>query len=85
MLSHKVNYIFEHTELQNESKYGIYLGLLLFVAIPIPGTGAYTGVLAASILDLDFKKTIISLIGGVLCAGFLVTLLTFVIKLGIFS
>lgn len=72
-------------KLQNESKYGIYLGLLLFVAIPIPGTGAYTGVLAASILDLDFKKTIISLIGGVLCAGFLVTLLTFVIKLGIFS
>lgn len=72
-------------KLQNESKYGIYLGLLLFVAIPIPGTGAYTGVLAASILDLDLKKTLISLIGGVLCAGFLVTLLTFVIKLGIFS
>lgn len=72
-------------KLQNESKYGIYVGLLLFVAIPIPGTGAYTGVLAASILDLDFKKTMIALTGGVLGAGFLVTLVTFIIKFGIFS
>ena len=72
-------------KLQNESKYGIYVGLLLFVAIPIPGTGAYTGVLAASILDLDFKKTMIALTGGVLGAGFLVTLVTFIIKFEIFS
>ena len=72
-------------KLQNNSKYGVYLGLLLFVATPIPGTGAYTGVLAASILDLDFKKTMISLAGGVLGAGFIVSLVTFIIKMGIFN
>ena len=64
-----------------------YIGKIFdyIVAIPIPGTGAYTGVLAASILDLDFKKTMIALTGGVLGAGFLVTLVTFIIKFEIFS
>ena len=38
---------------------------LLFVGIPIPGTGAWTGTLAASILDIDFKKTVLSVTLGV--------------------
>ena len=46
-----------------------YLALLLFVGIPIPGTGAWTGTLAASILNLDFKKSVIAALGGVLLAG----------------
>ncbi len=48
---------------------GAYLGLMLFVGIPLPGTGAWTGTLAASILDMDFKKSSVAVIGGVLLAG----------------
>ena len=48
---------------------GVYLALLLFVAIPVPGTGAWTGTLAASILDLDFKKTVFAIIMGILVAA----------------
>lgn len=48
---------------------GVYWALLLFVGIPLPGTGAWTGTLAASFLDLDFKKSVIAVIGGVLLAG----------------
>ena len=46
-----------------------YVALFLFVGIPIPGTGAWTGTLAASILDLDFKKSVLAALGGVLLAG----------------
>ena len=49
-------------------KYG-YLGLFLCVAIPLPGTGAWTGTLAASLLDMDFKKSVLACTGGVLLAG----------------
>ena len=47
----------------------LYWALFLFVGIPLPGTGAWTGTLAASILDLDFKKTVIAVMAGVLLAG----------------
>ena len=43
--------------------------LLLFVGIPLPGTGAWTGTLAASLLDMDFKKSVLACMGGVLLAG----------------
>ena len=46
-----------------------YVALLLFVGIPIPGTGAWTGTLAASMLDLDFKKSVIAVLGGIILAG----------------
>ena len=44
-------------------------GLLLFVGIPLPGTGAWTGTLAASLLDLDFKKSILYILAGLLLAA----------------
>ncbi|WP_251861473.1 small multi-drug export protein [Clostridium sp. Marseille-Q2269] len=50
-------------------KKGLFFGLLLFVAIPAPGTGAWTGTLAASLLDMDFKTSIIAVMLGVLLAG----------------
>lgn len=56
-------------KLLKNAKNGAYFALFLFVAIPIPGTGAWTGTLAASILNLDFKKTMIAVISGVLVAG----------------
>lgn len=52
---------------------GMFLALLLFVGIPIPGTGAWTGTLAASMLDLDFKKSVIAVMCGVLLAGIIMT------------
>lgn len=56
-------------KLLKNAKNGAYFALFLFVAIPIPGTGAWTGTLAASILNLDFKKTMVAIISGVLVAG----------------
>ena len=53
-------------------KYGI-LGILIFVAIPLPLTGAWTGTLGAWILGLDRKKTILAVVGGVVVAGVIVT------------
>ena len=55
--------------LKKTGNYGTYFALFLFVAIPIPGTGAWTGTLAASILNLDFKKTMVAVIAGILVAG----------------
>ena len=48
---------------------GLPWALLLFVGIPLPGTGAWTGTLAASILDMDFKSSVLACMGGVLLAG----------------
>ena len=53
-----------------------YLALFLFVGIPLPGTGAWTGTLAASILDLDFKKSVIAIIAGVTLAGIIMGLIS---------
>ena len=53
-------------KLQEKAGRGLFIALLLFVGIPLPGTGAWTGTLAASILDMDFKSTIIAVMLGVL-------------------
>ena len=54
-----------------EAKAGneMFVALMLFVGIPLPGTGAWTGTLAASILDLGFKKSVIAVMCGVVIAG----------------
>lgn len=56
-------------KLQEKAGRGLYVALLLFVGIPLPGTGAWTGTLAASFLDMDFKKSVAAVLGGVLLAG----------------
>ncbi|MBQ8080289.1 MAG: small multi-drug export protein [Clostridia bacterium] len=48
---------------------GLFIALLLFVGIPLPGTGAWTGTLAASILDMDFKSSVVAVMLGVLLAA----------------
>ncbi len=53
---------------------GIFFALLLFVGVPLPGTGAWTGTLAASFLNLDFKTSIIAVALGVLLAGIIMSL-----------
>lgn len=56
-------------KLQAKAGRGLYIALLLFVGIPLPGTGAWTGTLAASFLDMGFKKSVIYVLLGVLLAG----------------
>ena len=56
-------------KLQAKAGRGLFWALLLFVGIPLPGTGAWTGTLAASLLDMDFKKSVLACMGGVLLAG----------------
>lgn len=55
-------------------------GLMIFVAIPLPGTGAWTGALAASVLGISKKKAIISIFAGVLLAGFIMTAVSYGFK-----
>lgn len=64
-------------------KYG-YLGLLLFVGIPLPGTGAWTGTLLAVLLNLDKKKAFIYIALGVLLAGIIMSILSYGILTNIF-
>ena len=52
-------------------KYGAW-GLLVLVAIPLPGTGGWTGALVAEIMDIKFKKALPIIALGVLIAGFIV-------------
>lgn len=56
-------------KLEAKAGRGLYWALLLFVGIPLPGTGAWTGTLAASILNMDFKKSVVFVMLGVMLAG----------------
>ena len=57
-------------------KYG-YLGLTLFVGVPLPGTGAWTGCLAASVLNMDKKKSFISIMLGIIMASIIMMLISY--------
>ncbi len=61
-------------KLQEKAGRGLFVALLLFVGIPLPGTGAWTGTLAASLLDMDFKSSVLAVLGGVLLAGIIMAL-----------
>ena len=56
-------------KLQEKAGRGLFVALLLFVGIPLPGTGAWTGTLAASLLDMDFKSSVTAVLLGVVLAG----------------
>ena len=56
-------------KLQAKAGRGLFVALLLFVGIPLPGTGAWTGTLAASFLELDWRKSVIMVMLGVVMAG----------------
>ncbi len=65
-------------------KYGIW-GLLFFVAIPLPGTGGWTGALLASLLHLDKKKSFGVIAIGVFIAGLIISILSLVIGSAVFG
>jgi len=64
---------------ESVEKYG-YWGILVFVAVPLPLTGAWTGALGAWVLGMDRKKSMLAVAGGVLVAGVIVSL---VVGLGV--
>ncbi|MDO4507034.1 MAG: small multi-drug export protein [Spirochaetales bacterium] len=68
-------------KLEAKAGKGLFVALFLFVGIPLPGTGAWTGTLAASLLDMKFKDTIIAVMAGVLFAG----LIMMALSMGVFS
>jgi uncharacterized membrane protein len=57
-------------------KYG-WLGVAIFIGIPLPGSGVYSGALASYVLGLSFRKFMVSAVIGVIIAGIIVTLVTF--------
>lgn len=59
---------------EKAGKTGLFFALLIFVGIPLPGTGAWTGTLAASILDMDFKTSVLAVMLGVVLAGIIMGL-----------
>ncbi|MCD7863387.1 MAG: small multi-drug export protein [Lachnospiraceae bacterium] len=68
-------------KLQEKVGRSLFVALLLFVGIPLPGTGAWTGTLAASLLDMDFKSSVVAVTLGVLLAGVIMS----VGSLGVFG
>ncbi|MBR1771319.1 MAG: small multi-drug export protein [Lachnospiraceae bacterium] len=63
-------------KLQEKAGRGLFVALLLFVGIPLPGTGAWTGTLAASLLDMDFKSSVTAVLLGVVLAGIIMGLVS---------
>ena len=64
-------------KLQEKAGRGLYVALFLFVGIPLPGTGAWTGTLAASFIVMLFKKSSIAVMAGVILAGIIMGLASF--------
>lgn len=58
-------------------KYGIFVGLMLFVAVPLPVTGAWTGCAAAFLFGVKFRYSLLAVMLGVLIAGLIVSILTY--------
>ena len=72
-------------KLKEKAGRGLFVALLLFVRIPLPGTGAWTGTLAASFLDMGFKKSVIAVLLGVLLAGVIMGIASAGVFTAIFS
>ncbi len=68
-------------KLEAKAGKGLFVALFLFVGIPLPGTGTWTGTLAASLLDMKFRDTVIAVMAGVLFAG----LIMMALSMGVFS
>ena len=66
---------------QTAGRGGLFVALMLFVGIPLPGTGAWTGTLGASFLNMGFKDTVLSVSLGVILAGIIMA----VLSTGVFS
>jgi uncharacterized membrane protein len=70
-------------ETQKAGRSGLFVALLLFVGIPLPGTGAWTGCLVASVLEMDRKKSFLAAALGILMASIIMMILSFGLLKGI--
>lgn len=79
-----LDWIIERTDKKSKDvkKYEFW-GLVVLVGIPLPGTGAWTGSLAAVILNLDFKRSLVAISLGIILASFIVSIFVFMGKLGV--
>lgn len=86
VINKPVYWLEEHTLKKKDKidKYGIW-GLLIFVAIPLPGTGGWTGALLASLLHLDRKKSFGVICIGVFIAGLIISVLSLIIGEAVFG
>ena len=80
----KLNSLVERLEEKGKSKKetiekGLFWGLFIFVAIPLPGTGAWTGALIAAMLDIRLKRAFPAIVIGVLTAGIIMATLSYLI------
>ena len=66
-------------KLQEKAGRGLFVALLLFVGIPLPGTGAWTGALIASLLDVDIKKSSAAILIGILMASVIMYVVSYVL------
>ena len=64
-------------KMNSGAKRALFWGLFLFVAIPLPGTGAWTGALIASFLNFKFKDSILAILGGVITAGIIMSIFSY--------
>ena len=64
-------------KLQEKAGRGLFIALLLFVGIPLPGTGAWTGALVASLIDIDIKKAFKAILLGICLAAVIMTLISY--------
>ncbi len=73
-----LTWLFERTRKKTQDKITKYgdLALIIFVAIPLPNTGAWTGALAAWLLGIPIKRALLNIFYGVIIAGVIVTLIT---------
>lgn len=68
----------KRAEVKSEKRENLsFLGLAVFVAVPLPGTGAWTGSLVANFLGIRFKKALLAVISGVIAAGIVVTCVSY--------
>ena len=73
-----------HKNKEKIEKYG-YLGLVLFVGIPLPGTGAWTGCLVASVFDMDRRKSFLAVMTGIIMASIIMMILSYGLLGGIIN
>ena len=64
-------------KLESKAGRGLFVALFLFVGIPLPGTGAWTGALVAAMLDMQLKRAFPAIAAGVVTAGLIVTIATY--------
>jgi uncharacterized membrane protein len=72
------NWLYKKAKKNKEKidKYG-YLGLVLFVGVPLPGTGAWTGCLAASVFNMNRKKSFFCIMSGIIIASIIMMIISF--------